>query len=192
MDKNDSNNKTGGDVSALSHVYDGIVELDNPLPTWWLVTFYGTIIFGFIYMIHYGTGSGPTGKEELNMAMREIESIRKSNSSGFDEKKFSALIADKSKLEAGQKVYTEKCQACHGPNGGGLIGPNLTDNSWINGDGSNAAIFNLVAKGVPAKGMPAWAEQLSEDALLSVSAFVVSLKNTNVAGGKPAQGNVIQ
>ncbi len=168
------------------HVYDGIEEHDNVLPTWWLITFFGTIIFGFIYFIHYETGSGPSTQEELKVALAQIQSLKKGGPV-FSEERLQALFNEDA-MKQGHEIYTAKCSACHGPQGEGLIGPNLTDNFWVSGKGSRVDILGVINQGVPAKGMPAWGEQITEGELVAVAAYVTSLKGRQVPNGKPPQG----
>ena len=170
------------------HEYDGIRENDNPLPMWWLWTFFGTIIFGFIYYLHFGLHIGPNLDEELNADMAEIQSLQKNAPTSFDEKKMAAMIADTAALERGKQQFAAKCVSCHGDKGQGIIGPNLTDNFWIHGDGKPEAIYGVVAKGVLEKGMPAWEAMLKPDELIEVVGYVVSLKGSNPPGAKEAQG----
>lgn len=177
------------DANMTDHEYDGIRELDNQLPEWWLVIFAGTVIFAFIYWIHYEVAGGPTTRQELALALEESAKLRPAGPS-FDEDKLMALFTEDA-VGRGQASYDSKCAVCHGPEGGGGIGPNLTDKFWIHGKATRADIFNVIAEGAPTKGMPAWREVLKEDELVSVSAFVYAMRNANVKGGKPAQGEEV-
>lgn len=182
MSSQDPNNEPMTD-----HEYDGIRELDNLLPEWWLAIFGGTIIFAFIYWIHYEFGGGPTELQELHAAMAQIQAVKGSGPS-FGEDQLAGLFTDDARKKGGE-VFAAKCAACHGPQAGGLIGPNLTDKFWLHGKGTRADIFTVVNKGVLEKGMPAWGEQLPEGELVAVTAYVYSLKGTEVPGGKPPQGD---
>ena len=93
------------------------------------------------------------------------------------------------RIAAGKELFASNCSPCHGADAQGLIGPNLTDPAWIHG-GKPASILRTIRNGWASKGMPAWKPTLSDEKTLSVAAFVVSIRNTNVAGGKPAQGIV--
>ena len=172
--------------TLLDHEYDGIREFDNQLPEWWLAIFFGTIIFAFIYWVHYQIAGGPSSKQELATAMAKIQA-QKPAGPQFTEDKLAALFTGDA-VGKGREVFTGKCAACHGPEGGGLIGPNLTDKFWLHGQGSRLDIAKVIAVGVPDKGMPAWGETLPEDEVVAAAAFVYSIKNANVAGGKPPQG----
>lgn len=174
------------DERLMAHEYDGIRELDNDLPIWWLATFGGTIIFAFVYWIHYQVGGGPTNTESLNVAMSAVQA-QKGTGPSFTEDQLNALFTDQ-KVSDGRGVFAAKCAACHGPEGGGLIGPNLTDKAWLHGRGTREDLFHVISKGVPEMGMPAWGEMLPPDDVIAAAAFVHSIKGTNVPGGKPAQG----
>lgn len=167
------------------HQYDGIKEYDNPLPNWWLVTFFGTIIFGFLYLVHYSVGGGATQLDEFKI---EMQALPVKQERMWAESDFLNHINDNQFLLNGAVVYNGKCASCHAPDGGGIIGPNLTDNSWKSGSGKLSEIANLVSKGVVEKGMPAWGALLSEDELKQVSVFVHSLKGKTPKNPKPAEG----
>jgi cytochrome c oxidase cbb3-type subunit 3 len=163
------------------HVYDDIVEHDNPLPNWWLVTFYGTIIFAFLYYIHYTFGGGPTLQQELVEKMKTIPTQSASSFNEGDlEKKFAAIAS----LDQGSVIFTAKCAACHGQKGEGLIGPNLTDKFWIHG-GMRADIVKVINEGVLDKGMPAWAASLKEEEIFAVSKFIFEMRNSPIKGKEP-------
>lgn len=170
----------------LDHDYDGIRELDNQLPEWWLFIFGATVIFAFIYWLHYEVAGGPSTDQELAVAM-EAHKANQKQAPLLGEDRLAALFTAEN-IAGGSKVFADKCAVCHGPQGGGVIGPNLTDQFWLHGQGTRADVFKAIAEGVPAKGMPAWRDLVPEDELVAVSSFVHSLKGTNVPGGKEAQG----
>lgn len=171
------------------HEYDGIRELDNRLPEWWLYLFFGTIIFSFIYWIHYEIAGGLSSDEELALAMAELKG-RQVQGPLLNDSQLAALMTPET-LTLGEKVYTDRCAVCHGPQGGGVIGPNLTDKHWISGQGSKGDVFRLVAEGIPAKGMPAWRDVVSPDELTAVSLYVHQMQGKFVDGGKAPQGNEV-
>ncbi len=158
----------------LDHNYDGIQEYDNPLPNWWLITFFGTIIFGFIYFVHYvGSGVGPTLMDEFKASMEKVEhQIAKSGGESQSEEVLAALFMKPENLALGREVFQAKCASCHAPEGGGLIGPNLSDRFWINGKGTRKDIYTVVAEGVVQKGMPSWESLLKKEELIAVSSLV--------------------
>lgn len=171
----------------LDHDYDGIQELDNPLPGWWLVTFWGAIVFSFFYFAFYQLGGGPTLDDELKKDLAAIQAQFESSTKdrqGFDWEK---LKADATVVAAGKVQYDGKCSACHGQRGEGLIGPNLTDEYWIHG-GSAESIHKVIMKGALEKGMPAWEAQMKTEETDAVTAYVLTLKGTNPPNPKPPQG----
>lgn len=173
------------DQHNTGHTYDGIVELDNPMPGWWILIFFGTIIFAGIYYLHYESGAGPTLDQELAAAMKKWEGLKKAGPS-FSEDKLSALFTEEA-IGRGKPTYDAKCANCHGQQGEGLIGPNLTDNHWIYGKGSRVDVVKVIAEGVLNKGMPAWGTMISENELIEVSAYVHAMKGKMISG-KPPQG----
>lgn len=180
------------DSGEKFHVYDGIVEHDNPLPTWWLWSFLLAIIFAFIYWLHYEIGGGPTLTMELEQAQQELERTQASavQSAPLEtEDSLMAAFAKDGVLEVGAAQFTSKCASCHGPELGGLIGPNLTDNHWMHGKGTRLDILKVIREGVPEKGMPPWGPVMKKDELYAVTAFILSKKGTNPAGAKPPQGD---
>jgi cytochrome c oxidase cbb3-type subunit III len=173
------------------HEVDGIQEYDNKLPNWWLYTLYGAIAFAAVYWFHYevaGFGESPIAAYEVEMDRAAAEQAARIKAAGvMTPEALSALAKDKGTVEQGRQVFAQTCAACHGANGGGVVGPNLTDEFWIHGAGSDQ-IYKTIRDGVPEKGMPAWAAQLGPDRVQAVTAYVISLRGTNVAGGKAPQG----
>ncbi|MGE3759239.1 MAG: cbb3-type cytochrome c oxidase N-terminal domain-containing protein [Pseudobdellovibrionaceae bacterium] len=186
----DSENKQNRDPLLTDHEYDGIQELDNSLPDWWLAIFLATIAFSFLYILHYESGAGLTNAQELQVAMDHLKSLKKEGPFFSEDQLNAKFTADFS--ERGHAVFESKCASCHGGRGEGLIGPNLTDLHWLHGQGTKSDILKIISSGAPEKGMPAWSEMISEDELLSVSSYVSSIKGTHVSGGKPPQGQEYQ
>lgn len=184
------------DSKMKEHFYDDIRELDNPLPNWWVATFVITVIFGLGYYGYYEWGGGPGLRDELSIELAEIRKIQKSAGGPGNtniESSLLAALSDPSQLEVGKKVFTEKCAACHGIKGEGVIGPNLTDDYWIHGAGKLPAIAQVVSEGIADKGMPPWGSILKPEELIGVSAFVKKLRGTLSAEikGKMAQGDLV-
>lgn len=169
----------------MDHDYDGIQEFDNPLPNWWLMTFLGTIVFSFIYFIHYTYGGGQTQSDELK---QELALLPKTTEKSWDENDLMAKLNDPDITSKGQAVFNSKCSSCHGQKGEGVIGPNLTDRFWIHGKGLRKDIAQVVAKGVLDKGMPAWSGLISDDEILAVTGYVYAIQGTQTANGKAPQG----
>lgn len=175
----------------LDHDYDGIQELDNPLPRWWLWSFYASIVFAVLYIAHYHFGSGKNPEQEMHAelsAIKESQSAGAPAEAGPDEALLAKLLADKSGLEASGKLFGEKCASCHGAKGEGQIGPNLTDGYWIHGDGTLTSIFHTVADGVPEKGMPPWKAMLKPEEMYAVVAYVKHLDGSRPPNAKAPQG----
>ncbi len=178
------------DAPLLDHEYDGIQELDNPLPMWWLVTFFVTIIFGFNYWIHYEFGGGETLKQELAADLAVIEKLKASAPpTGDSEDELAKLAASGAGvLASGESVFQGKCAACHGAHLEGGIGPNLTDEYWLHGSGKLTEISGTVRKGVLDKGMPGWEGLLKNEEIQAVTVFIASRKGSQPANAKAPQG----
>lgn len=179
----------------LGHNYDGIRELDNKLPGWWLYGFYITIFVGVIYLYRYHIAkSAPLSIEELQIAMKagEVEKneFLKKAGSAVDETNV-VLLTDAAALEEGKKTFVGTCAVCHKPDGGGNVGPNLTDDYWIHG-GSVQDIFKTIKYGVPDKGMQSWKDQLSPQKIQQLVSFIKSIHGTKPAGAKEPQGNLYE
>lgn len=176
------------------HEYDGIIEHDNPLPTWWLWTFFLTIIFSFLYFIHYQLGGpGMTLADELKTAMKEIERLQSSASMAAPletEESLAAAFARDGVLVAGASQYASKCASCHGAELQGVIGPNLTDPYWIHGKGTRLDLLKVLREGVAEKGMPPWAAVMKREEIYSVAAFILAKQGSNPAGAKAAEGEL--
>jgi cytochrome c oxidase cbb3-type subunit 3 len=172
------------------HVYDGdLVEEDNRLPLWWLYTLYGAIAFAAVYW--YGEQhlrAWPTSEaayQEEMIAVR-LEEAKKSGGA-LPPEALLAMAKTPATVDEGKQVFGSTCAPCHRADGGGNIGPNLTDEFWIHG-GKPQNIWSCVHDGVPAKGMPTWGPQLGDGKVAAVVAYVLSIKGSNVPNGKPPQG----
>ncbi len=187
-------NDSGYADELRDHQFDGIQEFDNRLPNWWLWTFYGACIFSLFYWLHFhvlGTGALPMENfENEKAAWAEIQAA-----SAIDTTELLAMSKDPTTVEEGKAIFTGAgtCFTCHGMDGSGMLGgapalgPNLTDNNWIHG-GSAASIYTTISKGVAEKGMPPWGPVLGAERISKVAAFVLSIRGTNVEGGKEPQG----
>lgn len=180
---------------VLDHEYDGIQELDNPLPSWWLATFYGAIIFSVLYVSYYLFGPGLTLEQELAADMgrlKTIEEANRKNRPALTEEQLAAAFADQKNHELGGQIFAAKCAACHGNTGEGQIGPNLTDNFWIHGDSRPVSLIKIISEGVPEKGMPPWASLLAPEEVVAVASHVKSIIGTHPKNPKAAQGTEIK
>ncbi len=179
----------------MDHEYDGIHELDNNLPPWWVYGFYASIVFGVIYIFNYHiTGNGDLQIAEYNNEMLEAEAAKAAfvttQENVVDESNVELLTAA-SDIAAGGKTFKLYCAPCHGENGGsqpGGVGPNLTDDYWIHG-GSVTDIFKIIKYGVSEKGMVSWQAQLNPTQIQQVSSFIKSLAGTNPENPKEPQGD---
>ncbi|PJJ83539.1 cbb3-type cytochrome c oxidase N-terminal domain-containing protein [Mucilaginibacter auburnensis] len=175
----------------IEHEYDGIQELDNPTPAWFMYLFYGTIVFAFVYlMVYHVLGVGQLQDEEykteMAVANKQKEAFLAKSGSNIDEKSVK-LSTDPGDLAAGKSVFTASCAPCHGVQGQGVVGPNLTDDYWLHG-GSVNAIFKTIKYGVTDKGMPTWEKQLSPKQIADVANYIKSLHGTNPPNPKEPQG----
>ena len=174
-------------------IYDGIEELDNCLPRWWITGFYLTILFALGYFIYYSIGEGPSLRKEYEQAKNDYEiaqSTQKVEIKAASEDELRAYLRDPVRILAGHAIFQSKCLACHGAKGQGGIGPNLTDDSWIHG-GKMTDILKTVTTGVLDKGMPPWSAILKKDEIASVVTFVKSLRGTKPPGAKAPQGEKV-
>jgi cytochrome c oxidase cbb3-type subunit 3 len=172
----------------LEHEYDGIKEYDNPMPRWWVLTFWATIIYAGIYLVVVGgMGTGQGNVDEYEADMTAWRAAYPQGGGPVDAAALLALTTDEEALEEGSEVYTKYCAACHAADGGGMIGPNLTDNAWIHG-GTIDSIHTVIAEGVLAKGMPAWGKMLSPEQVDQVTAYVWSLAGSTPAAPKAPEG----
>ncbi len=173
----------------LDHEYDGITEYDNPMPRWWLLTFAGTVIFSITYVFNVGPiGSGAGRIAEYEAEVAAAKARMPETPTTVDPAQLLAMSKDEEVVEEGEEVYESYCASCHGPDGGGLIGPNLTDNAWIHG-GAPDAVYRTIAEGVLAKGMPPWEKSLKPEQMTAVAAYVLSLAGTSPANPKGPEGD---
>lgn len=180
------------DEKLLDHNYDGIQELDNPLPSWWLASFLVAIIFSFFYWIHYEFSGGQTQWQELEHDLAMIEQAKKNRPvKEVNDDDVKQLLASAVVLKEGQEVYVSKCGACHGPELQGMIGPNLTDEYWLHGNGRFRDLVHVIRVGVLEKGMPAWGEQLKENELQSVATYITQKYGSNPPNAKGPQGEKV-
>ena len=179
----------------MDHEYDGIMELDNNLPPWWLYSFYVSIVFAFVYIINYHViEAAPLQQEEYELAMaegeKEVAEYLASQKLNVDESNV-VLLTEASDLSKGKGIFEKKCVACHGKQAEGVIGPNLTDNYWIHG-GDVVSVFKIVKYGKAEKGMQAWKDELNPIEMQQVSSYIKSIAGTAVSIGKAPQGELYE
>lgn len=175
------------------HEFDGIRELDNNLPPWWVNMFYLTIIYAVVYMFYYQWG-GP-GLSQNQEYEQEMEAARMQKalalSSAADKVNEETVVAltDKNAISDGQFIFKQACAACHGQLGEGGVGPNMTDDNWIHGGGVKN-IFKTIKYGVPEKGMKSWQAEVKPSDMQKVASYILTLRGTNPPNPKAAQGEI--
>ena len=174
----------------LDHNYDGIRELDNVLPPWWVYLFYGTIVFGAIYLVRFQIMDGNSQEQEYKTEMQEakaaVAEYMKTAPDMMSKEKVT-LLTDVASLAQGKAIFTTNCVACHKADAGGQIGPNLTDKFWINGGGIKNVFNTIMEGGRDGKGMVSWKATIKPSDIQKVASYVLSLQGTNPAGAKPTE-----
>ena len=175
----------------IEHSYDGIQEYDNPMPRGWVTTFWITIVFAIFYYVNpFNSGMGRGSKAEYEADMAAFRAAHPVNAGGGDPSVLLAATKRPSEVSQGKLIFAGKCAVCHAADGGGNIGPNLTDNAWLHG-GTIDSIYVTVNNGVLAKGMPEWGKLLKPDELREVVAYVWTLYGTTPKTPKAPQGVVV-
>lgn len=176
----------------LDHNYDGIKELDNDLPPWWLYGFYASIIFAAVYLVKFEIFNAYNQYDELEseyaQAKIELEEYKKTAKDLVDFNTVTVLV-DAGDIANGKTIFEANCVACHMADGGGGIGPNLTDNHWIGGGIKN--VFHTISEGGRnGKGMIAWKQSLKPSEMAQVASYVLTLQGTTPANPKAAEGDI--
>lgn len=172
--------------------YDGILELDNPQPRWFQLIFFGSFLFavGYWFWFHAG-GSGVSEQESYQRDYAEYRArraaIELAEGAAVSEEALALLTHDANVMTQAREVFARTCASCHGPDGRGGVGPNLTDDFQLHGQ-SRSDLYTTVKNGVPAQGMIPWGPLLPPAELTAVAAFVGTMRHTNVANGKAPQG----
>ena len=177
----------------LDHDYDGIKELDNNLPPWWVYLFYGCIAFAAIYLIRFDVLGGDTQEMELQkevaQAKIDVANYMKTAPDLMNESKVTQLT-EAADLAQGQDIFSKNCIPCHRADAGGQIGPNLTDEYWILGGGIKNIFHTLEHGGRDGKGMVSWKGTLKPKEMQLVASYVMSLKGSNPKDPKAPDGEV--
>ena len=177
----------------LDHNYDGIKELDNNLPPWWLYGFYASIIFAAVYLLKYHVFDGASQLDELESELAEakiaIEEYKKTAKDLVDYNTVEVLT-DAADLKTGQAIFETNCIACHKIDGGGGIGPNLTDEYWILGGGIKNVFKTISEGGRSGKGMIAWKQNLKPYEIAQVASYVLQFQGTTPAEPKEPEGDI--
>jgi len=179
-------------VTEFDHEFDGIRELDNRIPPWFTLLFLGTILFAAVYLVDYhvlGTSKLMAGEYDEEMAAAAIQRRILLASEGTIDEAQLAQLTDAASIGRGGEQFKKYCVSCHGPEAGGGIGPNLTDDYWIHGGGIRN-VYSTVKMGVPAKGMISWQLVFTPKQIQEISSFVLSLHNTSPAAAKKPEGSL--
>ncbi len=178
----------------LDHDFDGIKELNNPIPFWFNILFYGTVVIGIVYFLVYHVfDAAPLQAQEYKTAMVEAEKAKqeyvKKAGNLIDENSV-VMLSDEAKLKEGAAAFVAKCAVCHGDKGEGKVGPNLTDAYWLHG-GDIQSVFKSIKYGIPAKGMVAWQNSMSGAQMQELASYILTLQGTNPPGAKEPQGELV-
>jgi cytochrome c oxidase cbb3-type subunit 3 len=194
IDNKDKTQEQGYEIDTLTnerlladHEYDGIQELDNDLPPWWKWLFYITIVFGVVYLIKLWVFNSEDldQNKEFEKEMAQVASLpsQQADAASFEIK----VLTDDASIASGKDIYDKNCAVCHTPDGGGLVGPNFTDDYWIHGN-SMDEMFKIVTNGVLEKGMTPFKDQLSPTKRLEVLSYIITLHGTTPANPKAPEG----
>lgn len=183
----------------LEHDVDGIREYDNPMPRWWVWIFWATIVYSIVYALNVipgvGVGKGRLASYARDVAaadkLRAAEAASHPSPTSFTDDQLIGFSKDRARIGEGKSTFETTCSPCHRADGGGVIGPNLTDEYWIHG-GRPTDLMRTVHDGVLDKGMPAWGEVLSPEQVTNVVAYVLTLKDTHPANPKEPQGTKVE
>ncbi len=181
-------------AELTEHEYDGIREYDNPLPGWWSLVFFLSVVFAIAYGVHYHLGGeGPSVQDEYDAEAAEVFELRFAELGELqpDRETLLAYMNDPKWLAVGQAVFKANCTSCHGANAQGDIGPNLTDDYWKNVK-SIEDIARVIADGAGNGSMPAWRNRLSHvNQIVLTAAYVASLRGSNPADVRAPEGQPI-
>jgi len=177
----------------MDHDYDGIHELDNVLPPWWVNLFYACIVFAIVYMVYYHVldGKGQAAEFDVEMADAKlaVEEYKKTAKDLIDANTVT-LLTEPADITKGKDIFQNNCVACHRPDAGGAIGPNLTDEYWLLGGGIKNVFHTVTEGGRDGKGMVAWKGTLKPSEIQLVASYVLSLKGSNPKEPKEPQGEI--
>lgn len=179
------------DDRLVGHAYDGIQEYDNPLPGWWVWIFVATIVFSAAYWGYYQLGPGPSVvaeyEAEARIASERAAALAAREGAQSDET-IVAVARDTGVMAKAKEAFVARCAVCHGPQGQGLIGPNLTDEYWLHG-GRPTDIFRIISDGEVEKGMVPWKGVLAPQEIRALAAYIGTLRGSNPPNPKPPQGD---
>ncbi|MCC9657896.1 cbb3-type cytochrome c oxidase N-terminal domain-containing protein [Rhodopirellula halodulae] len=175
------------------HAYDGIEEFDNPLPGWWKWLFIATIFFSPFYYLYYHSGaSGRSVEDTYGIALAENTRLQFAEIGDLKptEPTLVAYMHKPNWVRVGQSVFKANCISCHGREGEGQVGPNLTDEYFKNVK-SIEDIAKVVNNGAGGGAMPKWSDRLHPNEVVLVSAYVASLRGQNIESSRGPEGGKI-
>ena len=177
----------------MHHEYDGIRELDNVLPPWWLWLFYGSVAWGLVYLVNtHVVNVWPKQAQEyeteMTQAKADMDAYLASQANQVDERSVERLT-DAATIAKGMAIFKQNCATCHGQNGEGTAGPNLTDAYWLHGGGIKE-VFTTIKYGVSGKAMKSWKTDLKPLEIQTVASYVLSLQGTAPANPKAPEGEL--
>ena len=187
--------------TLMDHSYDGIQEYDNPMPKWWLYMLYGSIVYAFLYFGYYtayestmetlAEEDSPVTWSDKRLALEIIANTPEDTVQWdlVNGSNLSSFVSDKSLIHRGKSLFASKCSACHGGNGEGGVGPNLTDNYWLHG-ASLQNIYATVADGANNGAMPPWKKELGNKNVVSLVSYLQTIKGKGLPGKEP-QGELV-
>ena len=181
-------NNEFNDPLLMDHEADGIRELDNKLPRWWVYLFYGTTVFAAVYLLYYHVlGQGDLMAAQYDKEMKVGNELKARAMQKF-ESGMETLEPSKEPvvLASGKQTFLRLCAPCHRPDGGGLVGPNLTDDYWIHGSKFSDNV-RTIWNGVPEKGMITWKNYLKPAEVYEVASYIYTLRGTHPPNPKPPE-----
>ena len=176
------------DPLLMDHEADGIRELDNKLPRWWVYLFYGTTVFAAVYLLYYHVlGRGDLMAAQYDKEMKVGNELKARAMQKF-ESGIETLEPSKDPVvvASGKQTFLRLCAPCHRADGGGLVGPNLTDDYWIHGSNFTDNV-RTIWNGVPEKGMITWKNYLKPSEVYEVASFIYTLRGTHPPNPKPPE-----
>jgi cytochrome c oxidase cbb3-type subunit 3 len=179
---------------VFEHEYDGIREYDNPLPGWWMLLFWATILFSAWYVVYYHMGHGESIQQQYDremLALYDMQTKQLLKLGPITDQTISGFAAKPDMMASAKALFAQRCAVCHGNAAQGNIGPNLTDDYWLHG-GRPTEIYKTITEGVPAKGMISWKTQLGAGQILALAAYVGTLHGTNPPNAKAPQGDLVK
>lgn len=176
------------DPLLLDHDYDGIQELDNKLPRWWVWLFNLCIVYAVIYFAYYHVlGKGQLMASQYQAEMKIGDQLKMRAVADFEGNMASLTPSTNTvELAEGKQTFTALCAPCHRPDGGGLVGPNLCDDYWIHGS-NFVNNLTIIWNGVPSKGMVTWRGVLKPATIHAVGSYIYTLRGTNPKNPKPRE-----